>query len=513
MTTPSSRRARWPLALVGVVVIAGAVAALFVWRDRIRPAPAVPDMAPASVAMTSPSEAPKTDARVGVNIDARRQQLIGVRLATVERTLLAPTIRAVGQVRYDETRLADVNLKLEGWIEELNVDYTGRFVRRGERLFTFYSPELLATQNEYLLALRTRDQTTQSQVADARDYAERIVQAARQRLTLWELSPEQIRALEETRQPQRSVPFVSPVSGYVLEKAAIEGMHVIPGQMLYKIADLSSVWVEADVYEQDAPLVRVGQRAIVTLDAYPGEQFPGRATYVYPFVEEKTRTVKVRFQLSNAQGRLKPGMYANVELMAPGAMGLMVPADALLDSGTKQVVFVAMGDGYFEPRPVKAGRRFGDTVEITEGLKEGEQVASGATFFLDSESQLRAAVQGFETPQSAPATAAAPGERIGITFRLQPDPPRVGENVMEVSVRDASGQPISDAGVSVIFFMAAMPVMNMPAVRNEATLPPVGGGAYRGLGQVTTAGRWDVTVTVTRGGARLGSQQFAIVAR
>jgi len=527
MTMPASaRRARWVIAAVALVVLGTAIVAfrerlagaplirdVLAWRDRTGAAPAMPNMAVTPVATTSPSEGPATDPRAGVSIDAKRQQLIGVRLANVERTPLTSTVRAVGLVRYDETRLADVNVKVEGWIRELNVDYTGRFVRRGERLFSFYSPELLATQSEYLLALRTRDQSKQSQVADAREYAERVVEAARRRLSLWDLPEDQLRALEETRQAQSSVAFTSPVSGYVIEKQAIEGMHVMPGQMLYKIVDLSSVWVEADVYEQDMRIVRVGQRSTVTLDAYPGEQFQGRATYVYPFVEEKTRTVKVRFQLSNPQGRLKPGMYANVELMAPGGMGLTVPVDALLDSGRQQVVFVALGDGYFEPRQVKAGRRLGDAIEITDGLKEGEQVASGATFFLDSESQLRAAVQSFETPQAPAATGAGTPERVEITFRPQPDPPRTGDNVLEVSVKDAAGQPIADADVTVTFFMPAMPTMNMPAMRNEAKLPPVSGGVYRGPGQVMMAGRWDVTVTVTRDGQRLGSRQFAVVAR
>jgi hypothetical protein len=197
--------------------------------------------------------------------------------------------------------------------------------------------------------------------------------------------------------------------------------------------------------------------------------------------------------------------------MAAGGMGLTVPADALLDSGTQQIVFVALGDGYFEPRQVKVGRRFGNAIEITNGLKEGEQVATGATFFLDSESQLRAAVQSFEPSQALAATSAAPAERVDITF--SPDPPKTGDNMLEVSVKDASGRPIADAEVSVTFFMPAMPTMNMPAMRNEAKLPPVGGGMYRGPGQVMMAGRWDITVTVTRGGARLGSKQFAVVTR
>lgn len=472
-----------------------------------------PSGSPTPTAGGGQAQAPTADARAEVTIDPRRQQLIGVRLAPVERGEMSPAIRTVGVVRYDETRLADVNLKLEGWIRDLYVDYTGQFVRRGQPLFTVYSPDLLATQQELLLALKTRDQIKGSEIADARSYADRLVDAARRRIALWDLSDDQVQRIEQTRTPQTVLTFTSPASGYVIEKHALKGLHVMPGQSLYRIADLSVVWVEADLYEQELPLMRVGQRATITLDTYPGERFTGRAIYIYPTVEEKTRTAKVRFELPNARGRLKPGMFANVELEGPRTAGLTIPANALLDSGMQQVVFVAQGDGVFEPRPVKAGRRMGDAVQILDGLKEGEQVATSAAFFLDSESQLRAALEGFEATPTGTQAAGAARERLTITFRSQPDPPRTGENNFEVTVKDASGQPIADGEVSVQFYMAAMPTMNMPAMRNETKLEAVGGGVYRGTGQVMMAGRWDVTVSVMRQGQRLGSKQFGVVAR
>ena len=450
--------------------------------------------------------------RVPITLDTRRQQLIGVRTAVVERTELTPTVRAVGTVRYDETRLADVNLKVEGWIGELYVDFTGQPVAKGQPLFTLYSPDLLTTENEYLLALKTRDLLRQSQLADARESADALVDSARQRLELWDLPPEDVRAIEDTRQPRTMVVFRSPADGHVIDKQAVQGMHVTPGQTLYRIADLSRVWVEADVYEQEMSLIRVGRAAVVTLDAYPGERFTGRAVYVYPFVEERTRTVRVRFEFANPGGRLRPGMYANVELQAPTGTGLTVPANAVLESGRQQTVFVALGDGYFEPRQVTIGRRMGERVEIKEHLKEGERVAIGATFFLDSESQLRGALQGYPPLPAAAATGSA-GARLGITFRSQPDPPQSGDNTFEVTVKDSDGRAISDGDVSVTFFMAAMPTMNMPAMRSEAKLAAVGNGTYRGPGQILTPGRWDVTVTVTRGGQRLGTDQFAVTAR
>jgi Cu(I)/Ag(I) efflux system membrane fusion protein/cobalt-zinc-cadmium efflux system membrane fusion protein len=503
--------------LLGAVVTVALLVVGYVFRDRLRPESedhaAMKTEVPPSAAMTvHGASAAGEVARADVFIDPQRQQLIGVRLATVTHDAIAGVVRTTGVVRYDETRLTDVNVKLEGWIRDLRVDYTGQLVRRGQPLFTLYSPDLLTTQNEYLLALKSRDQMQSSQVADAREYANRLVEASRQRLSLWDLSPEQLAELERTRQPVEAVTFTSPASGFVLEKTAIQGMHVTPGQTLYKLADLASVWVEADIYEQDIARLRTGQRAIVTLDAYPGESFTGRAIYIYPFVEENTRTVKVRFQFANARGRLKPGMYANVEIQGGSDMRLTVPADAVLDSGRQQVVFVARGDGMFTPRTVKAGRRFPDRIEILDGVKEGEQVATGATFFLDSESQLRAGLQNYEAPLTTPGSPAPPATALDISFRTL-DPPKAGDNTFEVAIRDQAGQPVADADVAVTLFMPAMPTMNMPAMRNQTKLPHAGGGVYRGPGQVLAAGRWDATVTVNRGSQRLGSRQLSLVAR
>jgi membrane fusion protein, copper/silver efflux system len=503
---------RWVGAVLIAAAVIGAGAGLYTVRDRFReqhgnhaPTPAPPD------ARSAPSDS-AGPARGDISIDAQRQQRLGVRLATATRLPLDTALRTTGAVRYDETRMADVNVKLDGWIRDLYVDYTGQLIRQGQPLFTLYSPDLLATQNEFVLSLRTRDQMQGSPVADAREYAERLVEAARQRLMLWDLPPEEIAELERTRKPREAITFRSPVAGYVLEKQALKGMRVMPGQTLYKVADLSVVWVEADIYEQEMPLARVGQAATVTLDAYPGESFTGRAIYIYPFVEENTRTVKLRFQFANARGRLKPGMFANVEMRGSAGAGLTVPTDAVLDSGKQQVVFVAQGEGVFTPRVVKIGRRLADRIEIVSGLTEGEQVAAGANFFLDSESQLRAGLQNYESPQPAQATPSA-GQAPTITFRSTPDPPKTGENVFEATVKDPAGQPMADADVVVQLFMPAMPTMNMPAMRSEMKLAPAGGGVYRGPGQVVMGGRWEVTVTVSKGGQRVGGRQFALVVR
>jgi Cu(I)/Ag(I) efflux system membrane fusion protein/cobalt-zinc-cadmium efflux system membrane fusion protein len=449
--------------------------------------------------------------RAGVTLDARRRQLIGVRMTPVERRSVARTIRAVGNVRADETRLSEINLKVDGWIRELYVSETGQPVRAGDALFTLYSPDLLVSQQEYLLALEARDVMRASQVPDAREYADRLVEAARERLALWDLDPGELQAIDESRVPRQAVVFRSPTTGYVLEKTVVQGRHVVAGQSLYQLADLSVVWIEASVYEQDLSLVRMGTRGVVRVDAYPGESFAARVVHIHPTLDEQTRSVGVRLTLDNPGGRLKPGMYAHVDLIGPAAAGLVIPPDALVDTGRRQLVFVAEGDGYFAPRDVTIGRRFEDGVEVLSGLAEGEQVAAGATFFLDSESQLRAAVQGFEA--SAPAAAGSEVERLAITFGSEPDPPRTGRTTFEVSLRTATGAPLVDAQVSVTLFMPAMPAMSMPAMRERASLAHEGGGVYRGTGTVPMAGSWQVTVDVEREGQRLGGQQSTLVAR
>lgn len=476
--------------------------------------PAMQDAMPETAGAPMPeSSMPDSPARGEVEIDARRQQLIGVRIAPVVHGPIAQQIRVVGTVRYDETRQAEINTRVDGWIRELHADYTGRVIRTGEPLFTLYSPELVTTQNEYLLALRGRTHTSQAEVTAVREYSDRLVQAARDRLLRSDLTADDIAALEQRGSVTETITFRSPVSGVIVEKMAVRGMRVIAGQTLFRVADLSTVWVEADVHEQEMASVRVGQTATMTLDAYPGESFTGRATYIHTSVDEATRTLRVRFQFANARGRLRPGMYANLDIRGQGATGLTVPADAVLDSGSQQVVFVAEGEGRFTPRLVTIGRRLGDRIEIAVGLKEGEQVATGATFFLDSESQLRAGLQNYEAaPRSRPASPGG-AAAIDIAFRSQPDPPKTGESLFEVVVKDSAGRPIVDAEVAVQLFMPAMPTMNMPAMRNETKLPHAGAGVYRGPGQVMMAGRWDVTVTVSRNGQQLGRRQTAIVAR
>lgn len=507
-----TRRIRTALAAAAAVLVVAATAA---WIAGIRGDE--PDAAGTSAPATTndaAAAAPPGTARGDVVIDVRRQQLIGVRTAAVRRVTLQPVVRTTGTVAFDETRQADVNVKLDGWIRDLYVDYTGQTIRRGDPLFTLYSPELLATQNELLLAHRGQQQAQRSPSADVHAYSERLVEAARQRLLLWDIGAREIEQLESTGRATGVFTVRSPASGFVAEKTAVRGMRVMAGQSLYRIADTSVVWVEANVYEQELSLVRVGQSARVTLDAYPDVPLLGRAIFIHPTVDEQTRAGRVRFQFANRNDRLKPGMFVDVALNVPAAHVLAVPINAVLDSGTEQVVFVAEGEGRFTPRRVRTGRRAGEEVEVVEGLKDGEQVATSAAFFLDSESQLRAGLQNYEaTAPPAGAGGPAGATALDITYRSSPDPPRTGETAFEVTVRDAAGQPVTDAEVSGVLFMPAMPTMNMPAMRSETKLSHVGAGIYRGAAQVLMAGGWELTVVVRRGGQTIGTRRFNLMAR
>ena len=324
-----------------------------------------------------------------ITVDPSTVQKMGVRTAVVKKGPVRRVIRTVGAVDYNETALADVTTKFRGWIEKLYVDSTGKQVRKGEPLFDIYSPELYSAQNEYVLAL--------SQGAGG------LKASARQKLKLFDVSDDQIAELEKTRQPQRTVRVNAPIDGIVVEKMAVQGQMVEAGMKLYRLADLSIVWVQSQIYEQDLALLKLGQEAEVTLSYLPDRKFSGRVTYIYPTVDEKTRTARVRMEFHNPGLFLKPGMFATVELNAeiePSA--LLVPDSAVLRSGEKNTVFVALDDGHFEPREVTLGPRAeNNTYEVLSGLQEGERVVTSGQFMLDSESQLREAIQKMLSPNAA----------------------------------------------------------------------------------------------------------------
>ena len=329
-----------------------------------------------------------------VQISPERQQLIGVRIGTVEKRLLQKVIRTNGRVEFDEKRLATISPKIGGWIEELYVDFTGAPVKKGAPLLTLYSPELVSTQEEYLAALRARQELSASPYPEVAASGNALVESARRRLRLWDISEEQIRVLEQTGQVRKSLTLYSPYGGIVLEKMAFQGMRVEPGMALYKLADLSVVWLIADIYEYELPLLRLGQQASINLSYLPGEAFTGKAVFIYPYLDAQTRTARVRFEFANPRGTLKPEMYAGVEITIRLGDKITVPEGAIIDTGIRKVAIVEKGAGYFEPRDVKLGTKAGDYYEVLDGLKVGERVVTSANFLIDSESKLKEAVGG-----------------------------------------------------------------------------------------------------------------------
>ncbi|MDH4368274.1 MAG: efflux RND transporter periplasmic adaptor subunit [Nitrospira sp.] len=336
---------------------------------------------------------PGADANL-MTIAPERLQTIGVKFQEATRRPLDKIIRTVGRVEIDERLVGRVNLKFEGWIEELRVSAIGDHVKKGQRLFTIYSPDLVATQEEYLLSLQSYRELGQSEFPEVARGAKELLDATRRRLQLWDIRKNHIQDLERTGTVLRTLPIHSPATGTVIRMEARTGTFVTPGTELYFIADLSRIWIQADIYEYELPYIKEGQSATVTLSYDPNTKLHGHVGFIYPTLDPKTRTVKVRFELDNPSEKLKPGMYANVELKNPLGTKLVVPRDAILETGERHLLFIHHGGGQLEWRSVKLGVKAGDWLEVTEGLKEGEHVVTGANFLIDSESQLKAAVGG-----------------------------------------------------------------------------------------------------------------------
>jgi multidrug efflux pump subunit AcrA (membrane-fusion protein) len=332
-----------------------------------------------------------------VMISPEKQQLIGVRTATVEREQVRRTIRTVGRIAFDETKVSHIHTKVTGYIEDVFVNFVGKVVAKGDPLFTIYSPELVSTQQEYLIALRGKKYLSDAPYREISNGADSLLSAARERLRLWDVSDEEIKSLEKEGRVKRTLTMYSPASGIVTERAVFpQGRYVNPEMDLYTIVDLSTAWVLADVYEYEVPYVKVGQTATMRLSYAPGKSYVGKITYINPTVDPKTRTAKARLEFPNGNLELKPEMFADVEIAIDYGKQVVVPQEAVLDAGTEQVVFVAHADGYFEPRKIQAGAKVEDRVIVLDGLRPGETVVTSANFLIDSESRLKSAMGGMK---------------------------------------------------------------------------------------------------------------------
>lgn len=337
------------------------------------------------------------DTKGQVRINPVMVQNMNIRTAPVQRKDLSTTVRTVGKVEYNEQKLYHVNTKISGWIEQLHVDYIGQKVQRGQPLFSIYSPQLVTTQREYLLALNTLDKISGSNYETVRSGSNSLLKAARKRFDYWDIPESEIERLQQTGEVQKTLTLHAPASGVVTMKSAIEGEHIKAGNNIYQIADLSTVWVQTSIYDYEVPWVHEGQPAKMTLSYQPGKTYRGKVAYIYPEVEQKTRTVQVRLEFPNPDLILKPGMYANVRIESrPIDNTIVIPSEAVIRTGERNVVFVALGEGQFEPREVTLGVEGGtrnEELQVLAGVEPGEMVVTSAQFLIDSESRLQEAIQ------------------------------------------------------------------------------------------------------------------------
>jgi len=511
------------VALIAVVAAAG----WLWWRSpvnpimrRVQPAatasgsepsqPAAPATAPSDDSAAPPSETPLAP----IQLSPQRMQSIGVKVGVVESKTINDEIRLYGNVQPSERRFAYVQTRFAGWIRQVYADATGDFIRKGQPLFTIYSPDLVETEREYLLAKKNAGALQQSTVSGVSDGAALLIAAARARLQQFDIPESEIAKLDETGEAITDLTFYSPASGYITERNALPNMHVQPDTKLYAIADLSDVWVLAQIFQNDAGKIKPGDPAEVTLDAYPGRVFKGRVDYLLPQLDVATRTLPVRLVFSNPDLKLRPGMYVNVSLKLPLGKRLVVPDSAVFHSGTKSLVFTYTGEGNIQPREVEMGPHVGDEFVVSKGVKAGEQIVTSANFLIDSEAQLQAAAGAFMPPPPGAGQAAAMNAptqaQASVELTTAPSPPQKGTNTVRVKLTDQSGKPLTGAQVTVTFFMAAMPAMGMAAMKTVVQTSDKGGGTYEGSASLGSGGTWQVTITAVQNGQAIANRQFTV---
>lgn len=535
MKTFQKAKRRATLALLLLTLAAALFSTFYITQDR-----ALGDTKTESPMKDMPGMPGTEGMKMGVNetgqasamLTPEKEQRIGVKVAEVQEKKVEKEIRAVGKVAYDERRLARINLRVDGWVQDLFVNFTGQAVEKGQPLLTLYSPDLLSTQQEYLLAKRSQAKLKGSPIAEVRETGGALLSLTRRRLLLSGITEKQIQELEERGEPQTAIMITSPISGVVTKKEGVQGMRVTPEMTLYEIADLSTVWVVAEVYESDLSYVKEGQEATVTVDAYPGDSFYGKVAYIDSFLNPQTRTVRVRLELPNPGFKLKPEMFAQVELKSPIGNGLLIPETALLDSGFRQIVFVDKGKEMYEPREIKARRIDGDYL-VQEGLAAGERIVTSANFLIDSESKLMASanmmgalgmagikmeqaqmgkmdMNGMKTDQKGekapkgPQTKKAGG--LSLTLSTEPAPPKDGENLLRLKIVDPSGKAVEDAKVVLSYIM---PMPGMKAVKAPASFK---NGQYEAKVKFGMAGTWEVTAIVSPPGKPEVQEKFTLEA-
>jgi len=468
-----------------------------------------------AVTPVAPGFAADAPALAPVHVSPERRQLIGLQFATVREKDITDLLDATATIEPDEQLEAYVQTRFAGWIEKVYANQTYQRVTRGQPLFTIYSPDLVSTQQEYLLALKAGDRLAHSSVEGVAADAASLIDAASERLRLWGISERQIRQLARDHKVRRALEIDAPMSGYLVERNVLPNMYVQPETKLYTIADLSRLWAYIAVFQDEAGKVKLGDPAALTVDAYPGERFNGRVDFIWPQIDPATRTIKVRCDFDNRAGKLMPGMFARMTLRMPMGRRLAIPDSGVLRSGTRNVAFVDRGDGYLTPREVELGPHVGQDYVVLSGLSAGERIVSSANFLIDSESQLQAALGGFAPPTPAPGGQPAIALAVGgatIEMTTDPNPPYRGRNKVTCSLRDAKGAAVNGAEVSVTFFMAGMPAMGMPATRIQAKAAEQGNGTYVTDVNLESGGTWQVTIVAQKGGSQLAMRQLEVSA-
>lgn len=461
---------------------------------------------------TTPATPP--EARLApVQLSPQRLQTIGVKTGVVEDKPAFNKIRTVGNIDVDEQLLSYVQLRFAGWIQQVFANYTYQYIRKGQPLFTIYSPTLVTTEQEYLIAKQNKNLLAASTVPGVAAGAVSLLGAAAERLSQWQVPAREIARLESTGQVCDELEIDSPVSGFITERNALPRMYAQPETQLYTIANLSTVWIYANVFQNEIGQIRLGDPAIVTVDSYPGRTFNGRVDYIWPQIDPTTRTAKVRLIFPNPSLKLMPGMFVNVTLNIPLGRHLVIPVSGVFQTGTQNIVFVDHGGGYLEPRDVELGPRAGDEYIVLKGLKAGERIVTSANFLIDSESQLQAALGSFTPPPPGAGAAAAMNAAAAeatIEFTTSPSPPYKGPNTFRVKLTGPDGKPVTGAEVTVTFFMPAMPAMGMAAMRVMSKLADKRAGMYEGFGELKSGGTWQVTVVAKKAGQTIATKQLTV---
>ena len=526
------RRAFW-IALIATITLA-IVATVLWWRlshttadsragdsSAGRPMEAIAELSSAGTSNSDAGAAGETQTGkmpeiplAPIQLTPQRMQSIGIVLGKVESKSVNSELRFYGNVQVDERRQAYVQTRFAGWIRRVYADATGNFIGKGQPLFTIYSPDLVSTEQEYLIAKKNAESLQQSAVSGVASGAASLLNAAKERLLQWEVSPGEIEKLDQSGKAITDLTIYSPMSGYITDKKALPNMYVQPETMLYTVADLSDVWVLAQVFQSDAGKIKPGDSAEITVDAYPGRVFNGRVDYLLPQIDMNTRTLPVRLVFPNPGLKLRPGMYVNVRAKLPMGRQLVVPASAAFHSGTKNLLFVYQGEGSIEPREVEFGPQVGDQIVVSKGLKADEQIVTSANFLIDSEAQLQAAAGAFVPPPPGAGQAAsmnAPAQQQGnVELTIEPQPPHKGSNIVRVKLTGQDGKPIAGANVTVTFYMAAMPAMGMAAMKTVINAADKGGGMYEGKGDLGSGGTWQVSIRAQQNGQTIANKQLTV---